>query len=86
MSQARHVIIRATQEEVFAKELTALELGQAVTKASSLQKLRLVLEDDLICYLVRTVTFLCCWCDSTMKMSSIKAIALLLQELPSCAH
>lgn len=49
LSQVRHVIIRAAQEEVFAQELTALELGQAVTKDSSLQKLRPVLEDDLIC-------------------------------------
>lgn len=45
----RHIIIRAAQEDVYAKELAVLELGQAVTKDSSLHKLRPVLEGDLIC-------------------------------------
>ncbi|XP_067306911.1 uncharacterized protein [Pseudorasbora parva] len=49
LSQARHIIIRAAQEDVFAKELRALELGQAVTKDSALHKFRPVLEGDLIC-------------------------------------
>ncbi len=49
LSQARYIIIRALQEDVFAKELTALELGRAVTKNSSLHQLRPVLEGDLIC-------------------------------------
>ncbi|XP_062413389.1 uncharacterized protein LOC119222763 [Pungitius pungitius] len=46
--QARHIIIRAAQEDVFAKELTALELGNAVSKNSSLHKLRPVLEGGLM--------------------------------------
>lgn len=49
LSQARHIIIRVAKEDVFAKELTALVLGQTVTKDSSLHKLRPVLEGDLIC-------------------------------------
>lgn len=48
LSQARHIIIRAAQEEVYAKELAVLELGQAVTKDSYLHKLRPVLEGDLM--------------------------------------
>lgn len=49
LSQARHVIVRAAQQEVYSKEFATLELGQAVAKDSSLQKLRPVLEDNLIC-------------------------------------
>ncbi|XP_030209647.1 uncharacterized protein LOC115541880 [Gadus morhua] len=48
LAQARHIVIRAAQEDVFTKELTALELGRAVTKDSSIQKLRPILEGDLI--------------------------------------
>ncbi len=47
--QARNVILKATQKAAFAKELSALQANQAVSKSSCLRKLSTIMEDNLIC-------------------------------------
>ncbi|XP_014824793.1 PREDICTED: uncharacterized protein LOC106904820 [Poecilia mexicana] len=49
IAQAKKVILKAVQAEVFAKERSALLAKETVSVNSPLQKLRPVLEDDLIC-------------------------------------
>lgn len=49
MAQARNVILKATQNSAFAKELSALRANRAISKNSPLQKLSPTLEHNLIC-------------------------------------
>nr|XP_055027142.1 uncharacterized protein LOC129416781 [Misgurnus anguillicaudatus] len=49
MDQARNVILKTTQKAAFAKELSALQSNQAVSKSSRLWKLSPVIENDFIC-------------------------------------
>ncbi|XP_034163934.2 uncharacterized protein LOC117598271 [Pangasianodon hypophthalmus] len=49
IDQARNVILKATQKAAFAKELSALQANQAVSKSSRLWKLSPIMEDNFIC-------------------------------------
>lgn len=48
-TQAKNIILKATQRAAFAKDLTTLRMNDAVHKNSMLQKLSPILENDLIC-------------------------------------
>ncbi|KAI2644797.1 Paraneoplastic antigen-like protein 5 [Labeo rohita] len=49
IDQARNVVLKATQKDAFAKELSALQANQTVSKTSCLRKLSPIMEDNFIC-------------------------------------
>ncbi|XP_054867909.1 uncharacterized protein LOC129347292 [Amphiprion ocellaris] len=74
LAQARHVIIKAAQEEFFSQEMVALASNQPVPRNSALQKLNPVLKEDLI------------WVGGRLKHAQINATEWNPIILPKNSH